>query len=121
MKASRTKIIFAIYCIILLTFVACSTKFSGLKTQQFDILKQNVTKTLGEDYQVKKIEVINEGYTNEEKNYYVVEFAFSLNRPFLLLPSSNLPGKLVFSKDASGEWECTFNSGNPSELLNLFR
>lgn len=108
-------------CLICLALAACNLKFSSLKHEQFDILKQNVTQILGSGYQVKKIDISNEGYTNEAKTEYVVDFSFSLNKPILLLPSTNLPGKLIFNKDSQGEWKCTFNSGNPSELFNLLQ
>jgi len=85
------------------------------------MLKKTVTQILGEGYEVKKININNEGYTNDTKNEYVVDFSFDLNKPFLLFPSSNIPGKLVFKKDNNGDWSCVFNSGNPGELFNLFR
>lgn len=110
-----------IICLVSLIIPACNLKFSSLKQEQFDILKQNVAQILGSGYQVKKIDISNEGYTNEAKTEYVVDFSFSLNKPILLLPSTNLPGKLIFSKDPQGEWKCTFNSGNPSELFNILQ
>jgi hypothetical protein len=110
-----------LFCIISLTLAACSQKFGSLKEEQFDILKQSVSQILGNGYEVKKVDIGNEGYTNDNKDEYVVDFTFSLNKPTLLLPSTNLPGKLIFSKDPTGEWKCTFNSGNPSELFNFLQ
>jgi len=104
-----------------LVIAACNPRFSSLKKEQFDILRQNVEQILGSGYRVSKIDISNEGYTNDSKTEYVVDFTFSLNKPILLLPSTNLPGKLIFSKDPQGDWKCTFNSGNPSELFNILR
>ncbi len=111
----------AFLLIMFLTLTGCFNQFSKLKNEQFDVLRTNVTQILGEGYEVKEINVSNEGYTDDGKTEYVVDYSFTLNKPFLLLPSSNLPGKMVFKKDDKGDWKCTFNSGNPSELFNLLR
>ena len=50
-----------------------------------------------------------------------MDFSFDLAKPLAFLPSSNLPGKLIFQRDSEGEWNCSFNSGNPSELFNLLQ
>ncbi|MDP2173492.1 MAG: hypothetical protein Q8M98_09330 [Candidatus Cloacimonadaceae bacterium] len=118
---SNTKRHLVLLILIVIALSACNTRFGSLKKEQFDILKQSVSQILGKEYQVKKINISNEGYTNEDKTEYVVDFTFDLNKPLLLLPSSNIPGKFIFSKDESGGWLCVFNSGNPGELFNIFR
>lgn len=106
-------------CLLSLALSSCSLQFNRLKKEQFDILKQSVSQILGSGYEVKKITITNEGYTDAAKTEYVVDFAFDLNKPILLLPSTNLPGKLIFKKDAKGGWACVFNTGNPGELFNI--
>ncbi len=76
---------------------------------------------LGEEYKVKKIRISNEGYSDDAKHEYVVDFSFDLAKPLTFLPSSNLPGKLIFQRNAEGVWSCSFNTGNPSELFNLLQ
>ena len=115
----RAYIIAATLVLVLLT--ACDMKLSSLKREQFEVLKRNVVEILGEEYKVKKIRISNEGYSDDAKNEYIVDFSFDLAKPLAFLPSSNLPGKLIFQRDSEGEWNCSFNSGNPSELFNLLQ
>ena len=119
-KNLKYRLILGTVTLLCVLLSACGSPFSSLKKEQFDILKANVTNVLGEGYKVKNITIENEGYTSDAKDEYVVDFKFDLNKPFAMFPSTNLPGKLVFSKNEEGEFKCTFNSGNPSELFNLF-
>ncbi len=107
--------------IVCLVATSCSMKFSKLKKEQFDSLKQNVTQFLGASYNVKKITIVSEGYSNDTRTEYVVDFSFDLNKPLMLLPSTNIPGKLIFKKDPKGGWSCIFNSGNPNDLFNILQ
>ncbi|HHV25511.1 MAG TPA: hypothetical protein GXX65_13760 [Methanosarcina sp.] len=118
---NRTLIILLVLMIILMLIAGCDMKLRKLKKQEFKVLKQNVSQILGSDYKVKSIDIKNEGYMNQDKSEYTVDFSFDLNKPLPLLPSTNLPGRLVFKKDRSGEWKCVFNTGNPSELFNILR
>ncbi len=106
--------------LILVLLSGCGSPFSKLKKEQFDILKANVTSILGDEYSVKQIKIETEGYTSDAKDEYVVDFKFDLNKPFAMFPSANLPGKLIFQKNEEGDFQCIFNSGNPSELFQLF-
>jgi len=106
---------------LLVLLAACDMKLSSLKREQFEVLKRNVVEILGEEYKVKKIRVSNEGYSDDAKSEYIVDFSFDLAKLLAFLPSSNIPGKLIFQRDSEGEWSCSFNSGNPSELFNLLQ
>jgi len=107
--------------LVSLLLSSCWLQIKRLKDEQFRILKASVSQILGSDYEVKKIDISQEGYSNEDKTEYVVDFKFDLNKPVFLFPGTGIPGKLIFSKGTDGEWKCTFNSGNPGELFNLLR
>jgi len=119
-RAYKILVVTAIIYIMMLSG-SCSIGFRRLKREQFEKLKETVTQLLGADYKVDKIRIINEDYSNEQKTEYTVDFTFDLNKPLLLFPAKGIPGKLIFTKDVNGEWICTFNSGNPGELFNLFQ
>lgn len=104
--------------LLALLLCSCSSPISRLKKEQFNILKQNVVQLLGEEYKVKKINIQNEGYSDDQ-NQYIVDFIFDLNKPHVLLPTSNLPGKLIFAKGEDGKWTCILNTGNPAGLFKL--
>lgn len=117
----KTIILPLILLTALLFTTGCDMKLHKLKKQEFNLLKQNVVQLLGEDYKVQKINISEEGYTNEEQSEYLVEFSFDLNKPILLMTGTGIPGRFVFQKDESGEWKCILNTGNPSELFNFLR
>jgi type III secretory pathway lipoprotein EscJ len=117
----KITIISLILLIVLLFITGCDMKLRKLKKQEFNLLKQNVVQLLGSDYKVQKINISEEGYTNEEQSEYLVEFSFDLNKPILLMTGTGIPGRFVFQKDESGEWKCILNTGNPSELFNFLR
>lgn len=104
---------------IAFTLSACNYQINKLKKEQFRILKENVKLLLGDSYHVTKIKTINEGYTNREKTEYKVEYTFDLNESLLIFGNKDIPGTMYFEK-IGGEWICTLNTGDPSELLDFF-
>lgn len=110
--------------LLLLTFLitSCSDKPSGsMIDKEFETVRENVKKFLGQDYDAENFSIIEEGYTSEEKNTYKVKYKFDLNKPISIFRHKDLPGELMFQKNQEGKWECTFNSGNPTGLFNLFQ
>lgn len=100
-------------------FTGCSdTPSSSEKTVQYDLVKENVKKILGSEYEAVNFNVIEEGYTDEAKTKYLIKFTFDLNKSYLVFDGKKIPAELIFNKE-NGEWKCTFNSGNATGLFNL--
>lgn len=110
--------------LIVLAFllISCSDKPSGsMIDNEFEIIRKNVKQFLGQEYDAENFTIVEKGFTSEERKVYKVKFKFDLNKPISIFRHKDLPGELIFEKNQEGKWECTFNSGNPSGLFNLFR
>ena len=105
---------------IVFAFSACNSQINKLKKEQFEIVKENVIQVLGDSYHVTRIKAVKEGYTNKDKTEYKVEYSFDLNKTVLIFRHKDIPGYMIFEKKG-GNWVCTFNSGNPSGLFNIFQ
>lgn len=109
--------------ILLVSFliISCSDKpSSSMIDKEFEVVKKNVKDFLGQEYEAENFSIIEQGYTSEEKTTYKVKYKFDLNKPISIFRHKDIPGELLFEKNQEGQWECTFNSGNPSGLFNLF-
>lgn len=105
-----------------LIIISCSgAPSSSLKKEQYEIIKQNVKTFLGEGYEATNFVVVEEGYTDEKKNKYIVKITFDLNKPVLMFDGKKIPSELVFEKNDQDKWECTFNSANVTGFFNLFK
>lgn len=101
--------------------ISCSDKpSSSMIDKEFEVINKNVKDFLGQEYEAENFSILEQGYTSEEKKVYKVKFKFDLNKPISIFRHKDLPGELIFEKNQEGIWVCTFNSGNPSGLFNLF-
>lgn len=108
--------------IIIFTVVSCSnTPSSSLKKEQYEIINQNVKTFLGDTYEATNFTVTEEGFTDEQKNKYIVKITFDLNKPFLLFDGKKIPAELVFEKNQENKWECTYNSANVTGFFNFLK
>ncbi|MCX7612112.1 MAG: hypothetical protein N2043_11055 [Ignavibacterium sp.] len=112
-----------IYSLFILIFItSCSNApSSSLKKEQYEIINQNVKTFLGEGYEATNFTIVKEGFTDEQKNKYVVEITFDLNKPFILFDGKKIPAILEFQKNQDNKWVCTYNSANVSGFFNLFK
>lgn len=103
-------------------FNGCSdSPSSKMKDEQFSLINDNVKKLLGQDYEAQNFTILDEGYTDQEKNSYAYKFTFDLNKQYLVFEGKKIPGELQFKKNNGGNWECVFNSGNALGLFNLLK
>lgn len=109
------------FIMLILFLTSCSdAPSSDLKEAEFNKIRETVKDILGDDYDAENFEVKKEGFANEEKTEYIVDFTFDLNKPYTVYEGKNIESELRFEKE-DDQWECTYNSANVMGLFNLLK
>ncbi len=104
-------------------FMNCSnsTPKNALIDEEYEIVRKNVQTFLGADYKAENFTIITENFVDGMQNQYIINFAFDLNKKYLLYEGKNIPAKLLFEKFDEGDWRCTYNSVHVEGVLNLLK
>ena len=95
---------------------------NSIKEDQYEIINQNIKKSLGNEYSAINFIAIEEGFTNNEKSEYLVKITFDLNKSYMLFDGKRIPGELKFTKNENKDWVCVYNSaGNALSFLNFIK
>ncbi len=108
-----TKHLYAILALaaFLLLLTACDkNSIDKLARQERDKLELQVQKYLGPEYSIEEFRIENEGYENG-KSRYVMDCVATLNQKPILLPTQEIPWRLVFEKP-NKEWTCVESKPN---------
>ncbi len=94
---------------------------NSLYKEEYEKVRTSVKSLLGEEFDAINFREVKEGYTNEQKTEFEVEFKFDLNKQVPIVGiQKDIPGTLKFEKRDT-KWECTLNTGNTSGFFNLFK
>jgi hypothetical protein len=108
--------------IMILTLSGCKdVPSNSLYKEEYEKVRTSVKSLLGQEYDAINFREIKEGYSNDQKTEYEVEFKFDLNKPVPIVGiQKDIPGTLKFEKRES-KWVCTLNTGNTSGFFNLLK
>lgn len=111
-----------VFIICLIALVGCADTPNNYQlNEQFKACDKVIKRTLGDEYIGENYQIIDEYFGDESNNKYIYNYIFDLNKKYLIFDGKSLPLQLIFEKNSSDEWVCTYNSIQVAGIFNLLK
>lgn len=110
-----------IVCLVTVLIGCSDTPNNYQLNEQFKACNSVIKNTIGNEYDGTNYQLLEEYYADENNTKYIYNYIFDLNKRYLIFDGKELPLQLIFEKNSSDEWVCTYNSIKVAGIFNLLK